>query len=91
MRLRWTTPASQDLYAIARRIRKDNPSSAREVTRTIYAGCETLRTFPYRGRKGRKEDTRELVFPGLPYIVVYRIKEETVELIRIYHGAQDRA
>jgi len=33
--------------------------------------------------------TRELVFPGLPYIVVYRIQDQDLEILRIYHGAQD--
>jgi plasmid stabilization system protein ParE len=32
---------------------------------------------------------RELVFPPLPYIVVYRVTEEAVEITRIFHGAQD--
>jgi len=30
---------------------------------------------------------RELVFA--PYIAVYQVKERTVEISRIYHGAQD--
>jgi plasmid stabilization system protein ParE len=33
--------------------------------------------------------TRELVFAGLPYIVVYRIQDQDLEILRIYHGAQD--
>ncbi len=41
------------------------------------------------GRTGRISGTRELVFPGLPYVVVCLIKEEVIEVIRIYHGAQD--
>ena len=89
MRVRWTAPAAQDLYNITRHIRQDNPEAARDVARTIYDGCESLEHFPQRGRKGRIEGTRELVLPGLPYIVVYRIKEQAVELARIYHGAQD--
>lgn len=32
---------------------------------------------------------RELAFPRLPYIVVYQVKEEAVEISRIFHGAQD--
>ena len=37
---------------------------------------------------GRIAGTLELVsFP--PFIIVYRIKSETVEILRIYHGAQD--
>jgi toxin ParE1/3/4 len=86
MRLRWTRPAAEDLYNITRFIRRDDPTTAREVAKP---GCTTLASFPYRGRKGRKEGTRELVFPGLSYIVVYRIKDDTAELARIYHGAQD--
>jgi toxin ParE1/3/4 len=90
MRLRWTVPAAQDLYIITRHIQRDNPTAAREIARTLYDGCEGLERFPHRGRRGRIEGTRELVFPGLPHIVVYRIKDQTIELARIYHGAQNR-
>jgi plasmid stabilization system protein ParE len=34
---------------------------------------------------------RELVFPSLSYIVVYRVTEQAVEISRIFHGAQDWA
>ena len=89
MRLRWTTPAANDLYNIVRHIQQDNPDAAADVASALYEGCASLRKFPYRGRKGRIEGTRELVFPGLPYIVVYQIRDQTVEVARIYHGAQD--
>jgi plasmid stabilization system protein ParE len=36
-------------------------------------------------------DTRELLFPPLPYIAVYRLKAETIEILRIRHAAQDRS
>jgi toxin ParE1/3/4 len=49
-----------------------------------------LRSTPYRGSIGREEGTRELVLPRLPYIVVYRVKENDVEILHIYHGAQHR-
>jgi len=89
MRLRWTVHAANDLYAIVEHIQQDNPAAASEVAEIIYDGCEELRRFPYRGRKGRINGTRELVFPGLPYVVVYRIQDPVVEVARIYHGAQD--
>jgi toxin ParE1/3/4 len=90
MRLRWTTPAADDLYNIVRHIQQDNPDAATDVAQTLYDGCDGLRKFPFLGRKGRVDGQRELVFSGLPYIVVYRIKDQVVELLRIYHGAQDR-
>jgi len=90
MQLRWTAPAAQDLYSITRYIRRDNPKSAREVARTIYDGCESLITAPHRGRPGKQSGTRELVFSPLPYIAVYRVTEDMVEILRIWHGAQNR-
>ena len=82
-------PAASDLYNIVQRIQKDNPTAAAEVASVLYDGCGSLRDFPRRGRKVRIEGTRELVFAGLPYIVVYRIQDQIVEVMRIYHGAQN--
>lgn len=89
MRVRWTTPAAEDLYRIVQRIRKDSPDVASKVANILYEGCGQLSTFPRSGRNGRIPGTRELVFPSLPYIVVYKIKDEVLEILRIYHGAQD--
>ena len=89
MQVRWTRPAAQDLQQIARRIRQDNPPAALRVAKTIYDGCMALETFQNRGRTGRRAGTRELVFAPLPYIAVYRVKEEVVEILRIYHSAQN--
>ena len=89
MRLRWTTPATQDPYNIIRHIQRGNPNAAAKVAETLYVGCGKLLDFPRQGRRGRIAGTRELVFPGLPYIVVYRIQDQNLEIVRIYHGAQD--
>lgn len=89
MRVRWTTPAAEDLYRIAPRIKQDNPSAATRIAKSLYEAAASLRQFPHSGRRGRMEGTRELVVPSLPYIVVYRITDQVAEIVRIYHGAQD--
>jgi plasmid stabilization system protein ParE len=61
----------------------------RQGGRDSVRGLQQVAGFPRQGRKGRIEGTRELVFPGLPYIVVYRIQDQNLEIVRIYHGAQD--
>jgi plasmid stabilization system protein ParE len=33
-------------------------------------------------------NTRELVIPGLPYLAVYRLKGDVIEVSRVLHGAQ---
>ncbi len=85
----WTTSAAADLKYITRRIRKDNPTAARNVAKRIFDAGNSLDTLSQRGREGRITGTRELVFPGWPYILVYQITEHAVEILRIYHGAQD--
>jgi toxin ParE1/3/4 len=90
MEIRWSLPAAEDLERICERIERDNPEAARRVARTIYDGCTQLKDFPYIGRaSSRMAGRRELVFSLLPYIVVYQVTEQAVEISRIFHGAQD--
>lgn len=53
------------------------------------AGQE-LSTFPDRGRPTGIEGVRELVVPGTPYLLVYRVNKDKVEVLCVLHGAQDR-
>jgi toxin ParE1/3/4 len=89
MRVRWTTDAANDLTCIVERIRKDRPEAAQRVARTIYTAVAEIRQFPNRGRIGLAENTRELVFPSWPYIVVYEVLEDQVHVLRIRHAARD--
>jgi toxin ParE1/3/4 len=82
---------SGDLERICAHIERDNPEAARRVAQTIFNGCEGLKKFPHLGRPSvRVAGRRELVFPPLPYIVVYRLTDEALEISHIFHGAQDR-
>ena len=89
MEVRWSPEAADDLERIGRRIQQDNPPAARYIVLTLYRGISDLRSFPNRGRSGGIEGRRELVFPSLPYLAVYRLRNESVEVVRIYHEAQD--
>jgi len=90
MELRWSGPAAEDLERICAWIERENPEAARRVAKIIYDGCGQLKHFPKLGRASSRMGGRhELVFPPLPYIAVYQIKEDVVEISRIFHGAQD--
>lgn len=88
MQVRWSPDAYDDLAAIGDHIRKDDPDAALRVVTTIYESARALKAFPNRGRKGRVKDTRELPLPPLPFIIVYRLLPEAVEIVNIIHGAQ---
>ena len=86
-RIRWTTEASDQLEAAVKRILQDNPTAARNVGQAVIDRIEQLAAFPGLGRPGEVKGTRELV--SQPYVVVYRSTEEMVEILHIWHGAQD--
>jgi toxin ParE1/3/4 len=87
MRVRWTTDAADDLERICDYVAGTSPDSARSVARTIVDGVASLHTFPNRGRPGRVEGTRELVFAPLPFVAVYEVHDD-VQVLRVLHGAQ---
>ncbi len=90
MQIRWSPAAADDLDQIFNYIRTDNPRAAQGVTQTIYDRVNELASGPYLGRRGRVEGTRELPLPPLPFVIVYRVREQAnvVEVVNVIHGAQ---
>lgn len=88
MRVRWTPAAAADLEEISNYLKDKHPSYRQPTILKLYEGIRSLKEFPNRGRQGREEGTRELVFSPLPYIVAYRIKGQDVEVLRIFHAAR---
>jgi toxin ParE1/3/4 len=89
MEIRWSPEAADDIERIYRHIQQNNPAAAKHVAQTLYEECKALKTFPNRGRLGREEGSRELIFSRLPNIAVYRVAGNIIEISRIWHGAQD--
>lgn len=89
MQIVWTEAASEDLNSIEDYVFQDNPKAAIEqILRIINLVEEHLSDNPGMGRSGQVPKTRELVVSGSPYIVVYRVKHQILEIIRVIHGAQ---
>jgi toxin ParE1/3/4 len=90
MRIRWTDPAVRDFTQICDYISEHgSAATARNVALSIYGQIGILAKFPECGRTGRQPETRELVFTGLPYLAVYRLRAHCAEILRILHGAQN--
>jgi plasmid stabilization system protein ParE len=85
---RWSREAEQDLAGIHAYIAKDNPIAASQVIDRIIAATERLEFAPYLARKGEIEGTHELVLSDLPYIVVFRVTDETIDIHGVVHGAR---
>jgi len=89
MRLRWASAAADDLENIANFLFEKTPENAARLIRELCDAPSTLKSFPNRGRAGKKEGTRELVMPSLPYVIVYQVRKKAVHIVRILHTSQD--
>lgn len=88
MRVRWLRAALANLDDEADYVAKDSPAAAARLVKRIHSAVQDLRRFPALGRPGRVPGTRELVIPGTPYIVPYRVREDAVEVLRGFHSAR---
>jgi len=55
-------------------IEPDSEQSAAAVAKRIMEAVDLLQSHPEMGRPGRVVGTRELVVPGAPYLVPYRVR-----------------
>jgi toxin ParE1/3/4 len=65
-----------------------NPRAAAQVGEDVLTSVEQFETFPLSGREGRRAHTREMVIVGRPYVVIYRILDADVVILRVLHGAE---
>ena len=87
MIIKWFDDAIYDLRALKQYISQENPSAANRVAKSILNSVNLLLEQPGLGRPGRVVNTRELVVIGTPYIIPYRIKNDEIELLRIFHSS----
>jgi toxin ParE1/3/4 len=50
--------------------------------------AERLLDQPMMGRPGKADGTREFAIARTPYILIYRVNAEVLEVLRVIHGAQ---
>lgn len=88
MKVTWSTRAIQHLVALRDYIAEDSPDSAAEVAASVLEAIDLLATHPEMGRPGRIVGTRELIGLATPYVIPYRVRQESLELIAVFHGRQ---
>ena len=83
MRIRWTSPALSDLSFLQEYIAEDSPVAAHRIVQGIRAEVGNLASFPAMGRHGRVAETRELVVNKGRHIVVYRLRNQVIEIVGV--------
>ncbi len=88
MRVRWLRTALRNLDDEATFIATDNPKAAQQLVQRVFDTVAALADQPALGRSGRVPGTRELVIPNTRYIVPYRVRAQTVEVLRVFHTSR---
>jgi toxin ParE1/3/4 len=84
----WSPRAVSHLADLRAYIAREHPDAASRIASTILDDVERLAEWPNLGRPGRVPGTRELVLPGTPYVIPYRLRGKRLEVIAVFHGRQ---
>jgi len=88
VKLRSTDGAVENLRSAHEYLEGENPQAACDVVDRIMSAVERLEQFPHMGRSGRVDGSRELVVTGTPFVVAYRVKSESVQILAVLHAAR---
>lgn len=88
MTIVWSPRAIEHLAHLRVHIAQDNPKAAKRIGGTLLEAVERLAELPNLGRPGRVAGTREVVLPGTPCVIPYRLRGDRLEVIAVFHGRQ---
>jgi toxin ParE1/3/4 len=88
VRIRWLRTALTNLDDEAEHIATANGAAAVRTVTAILEAVSHLSRYPSLGRPGRVDGTRDLVVDGTPSIIPYRVRGDTIEVLRVFHAAR---
>jgi plasmid stabilization system protein ParE len=89
MKLVLTVPFRDELRHEFQFIKVANPRAAEMVRTRIMQAVQRLKQFPESGRAWRRPGKWELVIPGIPYLVIYKLEEDEVVILSLFHTSRD--
>ncbi|HIC7401495.1 type II toxin-antitoxin system RelE/ParE family toxin [Enterobacter hormaechei] len=80
MEIKWLRKAIANLEAEFRYIAEDDPQAAERFVNEVWRLTQLLKEQPAMGREGRLPETRELILHNYPYIIPYRVRNNTIQI-----------
>lgn len=88
MHVVWSDKASSERFGQIDFIAIRSPLAALLVDERVKAQVRQLESFPFVGRPGKVRLTRELVTRKTSFVVVYRVENDRVFIVRFLHAKQ---
>jgi plasmid stabilization system protein ParE len=92
MRIVWLIFAQRDLLSISGYYENAaNKEVANRVLQRIIRSASNLIDNPYLGRPSASvEGIHDLQVARLPYLLPYRVVDDRIEILRVFHESQER-
>ena len=84
MRVGWLRKALRNLDDEATSIAADDTAASSLVVKRVLDAVAQLEAQPGLGRPGRVSGTRELLVARTRYVLPYRVRGETVDILRVF-------
>ena len=89
MTIIYSVRSLRHIKAIYDYIAQNDPAAADRTVQRIREATRRLQTLFYSGRPG-PHGTRILSVSGLPYVVIHRVRGDTVDIVAVFHTARNR-
>lgn len=88
----WTAAARADLIRLRRFIEPHDPEAAWRAAQAVKEGAKLLLTYPAIGKRVEEREDRDLLIPfgQRGYVLRYRLEAQTVVVLRVWHGLEER-
>ncbi|PJI41456.1 MAG: hypothetical protein CTR54_13745 [Rhizobium sp.] len=84
MRILWAGSALLELIALRAYIAQYHPQAAARIAAEIVATAELLVLNPALGTALPKPGYRRLVIGGTVYVLIYRLRDEDLEIVEVF-------
>jgi len=83
--LEWSARSLRDLLLIQAFYSQFGAATAERVASAILDAASLLERHPRIGARGKRPGTRHKLVANYPYTIVYRVKRNSVQIIRVLH------
>ena len=90
MKITWAPRARKDFNDAIIYLKSRSPAGAERVAARILEAVRLLETFPRAAPSSRHRGLRQLVVRRTPYLVIYRVEADRVEIRAVIHAKRKR-
>jgi plasmid stabilization system protein ParE len=90
MTIRWAPSARQEFDAAIDYLQAHSPMGAHRIGRAILHAIDLLEKFPSLAPPSRHRGLRQKTVPRTPYLIIYRIEPDGVEIRAVIHAKRKR-